>query len=59
MQQSFFTRNHRTNHTNIFEETVVEDALVHEQVAQEIIIRGHNITHIVAGPYNGYLEGPL
>ena len=37
----------------------MEDAIVHEQVAQEIIISGRNITHIAAGPYNGYLEGLL
>ena len=59
VQQSFITSNHRTQETNILEETVVKDAMVLEQVAQEIIISGRNITHIVAGPYDGYLEGPL
>ena len=59
MQQSFITSNHTTQETNILEETVVKDAMVLEQVAQEIIISGRNITHIVAGPYDGYLEGPL
>ena len=59
VQQGFITSNHRTEQTNILEETIVEDAMVHEQVAQEIIISGRNITHIAAGPYSGYLEGPL
>ena len=59
VQQSFITSNHRTQETNILEETIVKDAMVLEQVAQGIIISGRNITHIVAGPYNGYLEGPL
>ena len=59
VQHSFVTSNHRTQETNILEETVVKDAMVLEQVAQEIIISGRNITHIVAGPYDGYLEGPL
>ena len=59
VQQSFITSNHRTQEINILEETIVKDAMVLEQVAQEIIISGRNITHIVAGPYDGYLEGPL
>ena len=43
----------------IVEETVLEDATVPEQVAQEIIIDGRTITHISAGPFDGYLQGPL
>ena len=45
--------------TTILEETVMEDASVPEHVAQEIIINGRNITFISAGPYIGYLQGPL
>ena len=59
MQQSFITSNQRKQQTNILEETYAEGAMVQEQVAQEIIIRGRKITHIAAGPYDGYLEGPL
>ena len=43
----------------IVEETVLEDATVPEQVAQEIIIDGRTITHISAGPFDGYLQGSL
>ena len=42
--------------TTILEETIVEDAIVPQHVAQEIIINGGNITYISAGPYNGYLQ---
>ena len=42
--------------TTILEETIVEDAIAPEQVAQEIIINGRNITLVSAGPYNGYLQ---
>ena len=59
VHQSFITSNQRKQQTNILEETYAEDAMVQEQVAQEIIIRGRKITHIAAGPYDGYLEGPL
>ena len=38
---------------------MLEDAAVPEQVAQEIIIDGRTITHISAGPFDGYLQGPL
>ena len=38
---------------------IEEDATVPEQVAQEIIIKNGNITHIAAGPYNGFLQGSL
>ena len=41
----------------IIEETIIEDATVPEQIAQEIIIKDGTITHIGAGPYNGFLQG--
>ena len=37
--------------------SIVEDTTVPEQVAQEIVIKGGNITHIAAGPYDGLLQG--
>ena len=40
----------------IVEEVVIEDASVPEIVAQEIIIKDGTITHIGAGPYNGFLQ---
>ena len=45
--------------TAVVEETVVEDATVKEQVAQELIIKGRDIKFIAAGPYNGFLQGSL
>ena len=54
----FQTPNNQQQQT-IVEETVLEDATVPEQVAQEIIIDGRTITHISAGPFDGYLQGPL
>ena len=51
--------NNQRQPTAVIEEIIVEDATVPQQVAQEIIIKGGNITHISAGPYNGYLQGPL
>ena len=41
----------------VIEETITEDATVPEQVAQEVIIKDGTITHIGAGPYNGFLQG--
>ena len=41
----------------VIEETVLEDAIFPEQVAQEITIKDDTVTHIGAGPYNGYLQG--
>ena len=41
----------------IIEETITKDATVPEQVAQEVIIKDGTITHIGAGPYNGFLQG--
>lgn len=37
--------------------SILEDTAVPEQVAQEIVIKGRNITHIAAGPYDGLLKG--
>ena len=37
--------------------SILEDTAVPEQVAQEIVIKGRNITHIAAGPYAGLLKG--
>ena len=51
--------NDQTLQTTILEQTYVEDAIVPEQVAQEIIFNGRNITRISAGPYSGYLQVPL
>ena len=42
----------------VVEETVVEDATFPEQVAQEITIKDDTATHIGAGPYNGFIQGP-
>ena len=47
------------NPVSVIEEIIVEDVTVPERVAQEIIIKGGNINYITAGPYNGYLQGPL
>ena len=43
--------------TAIIEETIIEDATVPEIIGQEIIIKDGTITHIGAGPYNGFLQG--
>ncbi len=58
-QQQVINSNNQRQPTAVIEEIIVEDATVPEQVAQEIIVKGHNITHIAAGPYNGFLQGPL
>ena len=42
----------------IVEETVIEDLSVPEIIAQEIIIKDGTITHIGAGPYNGFIQSP-
>ena len=55
--QQVFNNNNQRLQTAVVEETVVEDATVKEQVAQELIIKGRDITHIAAGPYNGFLQG--
>ena len=44
---------------HILEETIVEDEIVPEQVAQEIIFNGRQITRISAGAYKGYLQESL
>ena len=41
----------------VVEETVIEDATFPEQVAQEITIKDGTVTHIGAGPYNGFMQG--
>ena len=51
--------NNQTQKLSILEETIVKDATVFEQVAQEIIISGGKITRISAGAYKGYLQEPL
>ena len=51
--------NNQIQKNSILEETIVKDATVPEQVAQEIIINGRKITRISAGAYNGYLQESL
>ena len=38
------------------EETIEEDAIFPEQVAQEVVIKDDTVTHIGAGPYNGFIQ---
>ena len=40
----------------VFEE---REEIVEQLVSQEVIIQGRNITHIVAGPINGFQQGSL
>ena len=40
----------------IIEETIEEDAIFPEQVAQEVVIKDDTVTHIGAGPYNGFIQ---
>ena len=40
----------------VIEEIIIKDASVPEIIAQEIIIKDGTITHIGAGPYNGFLQ---
>ena len=51
--------NNQIQKNSILEETIVKDATVPEQVAQEIIINGRTITRISAGAYKGYLQESL
>ena len=51
--------NNQIQKNSILEETIVKDATVPEQVAQEIIIDGRKITRISAGAYKGYLQESL
>ena len=51
--------NNQIQKTSILEETIVNDATVPEQVAQEIIINNSKITRISAGAYKGYLQESL
>ena len=51
--------NNQIQNTPILEETIVKDATVPEQVAQEIIINNGKITRISAGAYKGYLQESL
>jgi len=44
--------------TIVIEETIIEDASVPEQIAQQIVIQDGTITHLGAGPYNGFLQSP-
>ena len=40
----------------VIEEIIIEDRTVPEIIAQEIIIKDGTITHIGAGPYNGFIQ---
>ena len=51
--------NNQIQKTSILEETIVKDATVPEQVAQEIIINNRKITRISAGADKGYLQESL
>ena len=51
--------NNQIQKNSILEETIVKDATVPEQVAQEIIINNRKITRISAGAYKGYLQESL
>jgi len=42
----------------VIEEIIIEDRTVPEIIAQEIIIKDGTITHIGAGPYNGFIQSP-
>ena len=42
----------------VVEEVIIEDASVPEIIAQEVIIKDGTITHIGAGPYNGFIQSP-
>ena len=42
----------------VIEEVIIEDASVPEIIAQEVIIKDGTITHIGAGPYNGFIQSP-
>ena len=58
-QQRLLNIDEQKQKFTLFDNVIVEDSDVQETVAQEIIIEGHNITHITAGPYTGFQKGPL
>ena len=55
----FQVHDNQIQKTTILEETIVKDATVPEQVAQEIIINNRKVTRISAGAYKGYLQESL
>ena len=57
LQQVLNKNNNQRQPSVVIEETIMEDATFPEQVAQEITIKDGTVTHIGAGPYNGFVQG--
>ena len=57
LQRLVKNKNNQRQPSVVVEETVIEDATFPEQVAQEITIKDGTVTHIGAGPYNGFMQG--
>ena len=75
ISETFSTHNNQRGSATLINETIKEDInpsrviieqvfeereeIVEQLVSQEVIIQGRNITHIVAGPINGFQQGSL
>ena len=57
LQQVVNNNNNQRQPSAVIEETVIEDSIFPEQVARELIIEDDTVTHIGAGPYNGFMQG--
>ena len=57
LQQVINNTSNQRQPSVVIEETIIEDSTFPEQVAQELIIKDDTVTHIGAGPYNGFMQG--